>query len=345
MPQVSIIDIARLAQVSPSTVSRALQDNPRISPERRAEIQALADRLGYRPSQVARGLVTGRTHTLGVVASDVTDPFVAEVLKGAEAGAREAGYGILIAMSNRNPAEEVEAAEVLLDHQVDGLIVISSRAPERYARLARSAERRAPLVLLNNEQPGKNIFSVRMDNEAGAREAVAYLHGLGHRRIGFVAGPAGGRSSEERLAGYRQGIALRGLDAEDALTQQGAGLPEDGRAALDAFLRLPDPPTAVLCYNDLSAIGLLAAAARSGVRVPGELSVVGYDNIPLSEYTVPPLTTVEQPKAAMGRAAVEVCLAALEGHPPGDRVLGGQLVLRDSAASPNPPQTSPAANT
>jgi DNA-binding LacI/PurR family transcriptional regulator len=333
MPPVSIIDLARIAQVSPSTVSRALQDNPRISPERRAEIQALAERLGYRPSQVARSLVTGRTHTLGVVASDVTDPFVAEVLKGVEAAAREAGYGVLIAMSNRNPAEEIEAAEILLDHQVDGLIVISSRAPERYARFGDEGER-VPLVLLNNEQPGPNIYSVRMDNEAGAREAVTYLHALGHRRIGFVAGPEGGRSSRERLSGYRQGIRACGLDASDELIRHGAGLPEDGHAALDAFLRLAQPPTAVLCYNDLTALGLLAAAARAGLRVPGDLSVVGYDNIPLSAFAVPPLSTVEQPKAAMGRAAIEVCLAALGGEPISERILSGQLVLRESAGQP-----------
>jgi DNA-binding LacI/PurR family transcriptional regulator len=332
---VSIIDLARIAQVSPSTVSRALQDNPRISPERRAEIQALAERLGYRPSQVARSLVTGRTHTLGVVASDVTDPFVAEVLKGVEAGAREAGYGLLIAMSNRNPAEEVEAAEILLDHQVDGLIVISSRAPELYARFGRDEGERVPLVLLNNEQPGPNIYSVRMDNEAGAREAVTYLHALGHRYIGFVAGPEGGRSSRERLSGYRQGIRSCGLVACDELIRHGAGLPEDGHAALDAFLQLGQPPTAVLCYNDLTALGLLAAVARAGLLVPGDLSVVGYDNIPLSAFAVPPLTTVEQPKAAMGRAAIEVCLAALAGEPMSERILSGQLVLRESAGRPS----------
>jgi DNA-binding LacI/PurR family transcriptional regulator len=332
MPHVSIIDIARLAQVSPSTVSRALQDNPRISSERREEIRALAERLGYRPSQVARSLVTGRTRTLGVVASDVADPFVAEVLKGVEAAGREAGYGILIAMSNRNPAEELEAAEVLLDHEVDGLIVISSRAPDRYARFARGEGERAPVVLLNNEQPGPNIYSVRMDNEAGAREAVTYLHALGHRRIGFVAGPEGGRSSRERLLGYHQGMQGCGLAGADGLIQQGAGLPEDGRTALDAFLRLDEPPTGVLCYNDLSAIGVLAGAARAGARVPDDLSVIGYDNIPLSAYAVPPLTTVEQPKAAMGRAAIEVCLRALAGEVMPDRVLSGQLVLRESTA-------------
>ena len=154
MASVSIVDIARLAEVSPSTVSRALQDHPRISPERRAEIQRLAETLGYRPNQMARGLVTGRSHMLGAVVTDVTDPFVAEVLKGAEAAARDAGYGLLFAMSNRNPSQELAAAETLLDHDVDGLIVISSRVPERYLELPRGGDRAtgdaAPLVLVNN---------------------------------------------------------------------------------------------------------------------------------------------------------------------------------------------------
>lgn len=339
MTQVSIVDIARLAQVSPSTVSRALQDHPRISPERRAEIQALADRLGYRPSQVARGLVTGRTHTLGVVASDVTDPFVAEVLKGAEAAARDAGYALLFAMSNRNPAQEIAAAEVLLDRQVDGLIVISSRAPERYGTLPRRSDRttgaRVPLVLLNNAHRGPNIFSVRMDNERGAAEAIAFLHRLGHRRIAFIAGCESGRSSRERLTGYRQGLTACGLNPAPELVLKGAGLLEDGRAALDACLTLADRPTAVLCYNDLAAIGLLAAAAQAGVATPGDLSVVGYDNLPISAYTVPPLTTVEQPKAEMGRAAVEVCLQALalRAAPVGARILSGHLVVRASTGA------------
>jgi len=340
MSQVSIVDIARLAQVSPSTVSRALQDHPRISPERRAEIQMLAEQLGYRPSQVARGLVTGRTRTLGVVATDVTDPFVAEVLKGAEAAARESGYGLLFAMSNRSPVLEIEAAEVLLDHQVDGLIVISSRAPEQYGVLARGVDREtgvlAPLVLVNNEHAGASIFSVRNDNEAGAREAVTYLRHLGHRRIAFIAGPVGGRSSRERLAGYRLGILANGLGPAPELVLAGAGLLEDGPRALDALLDVADPPTAVMCYNDLAAVGLLAAAARAGVQVPGELSVIGYDNIPLSGYTVPALTTVEQPKAAMGREAVALCLRVLCGESAANIVLQGQLILRESAGPPQP---------
>ncbi len=337
MPAVSIVDIARIAEVSPSTVSRALQDHPRISPERRAEIQRLAETLGYRPNQMARGLVTGRSHMLGAVVTDVTDPFVAEVLKGAEAAAREAGYGLLFAMSNRDPAQELAAAETLLDHDVDGLIVISSRVQGRYAASAAGSDRatgdQAPLVLVNNELAGPRIYSVQMDNAGGAAEAVAYLRGLGHQRIAFVAGPEGGRSNRERLAGYHQGMAARGGGAPPLhLIVSGCGLLEDGPRALSALRSLADPPTAVLCYNDLAAIGLLAAAARMGLRVPGDLSVVGFDNIPMAAYAVPPLTTVEQPTAALGRAAVERCQAALAGAPLPDVILKGSLIIRESAA-------------
>ena len=324
-----------MAQVSPSTVSRALQDHPRISPERRAEIQRLAESLGYRPNQMARGLVTGRSRMLGAVVTDVTDHFVAEVLKGAEAAAREAGYGLLFAMSNRNPAQELAAAETLLDHDVDGLIAISSRVPDRYVGLMRGGDRetggQAPLVLVNNELAGPRIFSVRMDNAAGAREAVAYLRQLGHRRIAFVAGPEGGRSTRERFTGYLQGIGASRVGPTPELIVNGSGLLEDGPRALTALTQMPDLPTAVLCYNDLAAIGLLAAAARAGLRVPGELSVVGFDNIPLAAFAVPPLTTIEQPTAALGCAAVESCLRALAGAAVADVVLQGRMIVRESA--------------
>jgi LacI family transcriptional regulator len=173
-----------------------------------------------------------------------------------------------------------------------------------------------------------------MDSESGARMAVSYLSQLGHRRIAFISGPSGGRSSSERLAGYRRAVLEHGLDASPELVIGGAGLLEDGWETLAVLLALKPPPTAVLCYNDLSAIGLLAAAAQMGVPVPDALSVVGYDNIPLSAYTTPPLTTVEQPKEAMGRTAVKVCLRALAGEPATTTVLSGQLVVRSSAAAP-----------
>jgi len=332
--QVSITDIAQAAGVSPSTVSRALQDHPRISLERRKAIQALAREMGYRPSQVARSLVTGHTRTLGVAVTDVTDPFVAEVMKGAEAASRKADYGLLFAMSNRDPSQEVAAAQILLDHQVDGMVVISSRANARYNEMLSGRGPKhgsqIPLVLVNNAQPGPNVFSVRMDNRDGACQAVTYLRELGHRRIAFVAGPEGGCSSRERLEGYRQGMAENGLRPDLKLIVTGGGLLEDGPRALRTLLDLADPPTAVLCYNDLAAIGLLAAAAAAGLHIPDDLSVIGYDNIPLSRFTIPPLTTVDQPKETLGRLAVMMCICALNGEPVKDAVLTGELIVRGS---------------
>ena len=186
-------------------------------------------------------------------------------------------------------------------------------------------------MLVNNDHAGPGIYSVRMDNAAGAHEAVSFLQGSGHRRIAFVAGPEGGRSSAERLAGYRQGIAANGFGPVGEIVVAGAGLLEDGPRALEALLGQADPPTAVLCYNDLAAIGLLAAAARAGIRVPDDLAVIGYDNIPLSAFCVPALTTVDQPKEQMGRTAVTMCLQALAGEPVRNVVLKGRLILRDSA--------------
>ncbi|MCX7707803.1 MAG: LacI family transcriptional regulator [Anaerolineae bacterium] len=331
------MDIAVAAGVAPSTVSRALQDHPRISPERRAQIKALAEQMGYRPNQVARSLVTGRSHTLGVVVTEVTDPFVAEVMRGAELASREAGYTLLFASSDRDPARELEAIRLLLAREVEGVIVISGRAGAHYSELRSSGQLGAawPLILLNNQQAGAGIYSVRMDNRAGAIAALSYLKALGHRRIAFVAGPERGRSSRERLESYRQGLAANGLGSAAELVVSGAGLLEDGPRALAALMALAERPTAVLCYNDLAALGLLGAAARAGLHVPADLSVVGYDNIPLSAFSVPPLTTVDQPKERMGRLAVEMCLAALDGRPAQDVVLRGELVIRESAAPPN----------
>ena len=336
MSQVSITDIAAAAGVSPSTVSRALQDHPRISPARRQAIQALAQQMGYRPSQVARSLVTGRTRTLGVVITDVTDPFVAEVMKGAELASRESGYTLLFAIvePRSGPGDRGAPPPARPPGGRHDRHLRPGRLPVcRAAQRGRGRDRRLAAGAGQQRTAGPGIYSVRMDNVAGAHEAVSYLRRLGHRRIAFVSGPEGGRSSAERLAGYRQGIAANGLRPLDEIVVAGAGLLEDGPRALEALLGQADPPTAVLCYNDLAAIGLLAAAARAGLRVPDDLAVIGYDNIPLSAFTVPALTTVDQPKEQMGRSAVTMCLQALAGEPVRNVVLKGRLILRDSAGA------------
>ena len=334
MTSISITDIASAAGVSPSTVSRALQDHPRISVRTRTIIHALAQQMGYQPSQIARSLVTGRTKTLGIVTTDVTDPFVAEVMKGAEQAAREMGYSLLFATSRRDPGQELLAARLLLGRQVDGMIVISSRAPGQYTDLLSSDG--MPLVLINHELNDPHAHSVRADNREGVRKTMTHLWELGHSRIAYVAGPTGGRSSSERQEAFCEAAAFLGLPRFPEWLIEGQGLPEDGSRALSVLASLQERPTAVVCYNDLTAIGMLAAAHEIGVRVPKDISVVGYDNIPLSAFTVPPLTTVDQPKEALGRAAVENCVRALaEEHVP-DVVLPGELVVRKSTSHRDP---------
>jgi DNA-binding LacI/PurR family transcriptional regulator len=333
MTPISITDIAKAAGVAPSTVSRALQDHPRISPRTRAAVRALAQQMGYQPSQVARSLVTGRTKTLGVVITDVTDPFVAEVLKGAEQAARELGYSLLFATSRRDPDQELLAAQLLLARQVDGMIVISSRAAELYTTLLTSNG--APLVLVNHDVDNEQAHSVRTNNGDGIRQALTHLRELGHSRVAFIAGPDGGRSSSERLQAYREACVSFGMPDASHWVVPGKGLLEDGQRAFMTFVKWPQPPSAVLCYNDLTAIGLMAAAHAAGVRVPDDLSVVGYDNIPLSAFTIPRLTTVDQPKEALGRVAVQSCVSALSGGNVDNVILPGKLVIRQSTSGPS----------
>jgi DNA-binding LacI/PurR family transcriptional regulator len=328
MNSTSITDIARVAGVSPSTVSRALQDHPRISLRTRTIIRALAQQMGYQPSQIARSLVTGRTKTLGIVITDVTDPFVAEVLKGAEQAGRELGYSLLFATSRRDPDQELLAARLLLGRQVDGLIVISSRAAGHYTDLLISDGK--PLVLVNHEINNPHSHSVRTNNHRGIQQAVCHLRDLGHSRIAFVAGPEGGRSSRERLEAFQEVGRTLGLPQCSEWVIDGQGLLEDGSKAFSVLAGLEQRPTAVVCYNDLTAIGLLSAAHQVGIRVPDNMSVVGYDNIPLSAFTIPPLTTVDQAEEALGRTAVENCVRALSGEEVPDAVLPGVLVIRKS---------------
>jgi DNA-binding LacI/PurR family transcriptional regulator len=330
MASISITDIARAAGVAPSTVSRALQDHPRISPQKRAAIRALAQEMGYQPSQIARSLVTGRTRTLGIVITDVTDPFVAEVLKGAEQAGREEGYSLLFATSRRDPGQELLAARLLLGREVDGLIVISSRAAGQYADLLKSNG--MPLVLVNHNLNDRHAHSVRTDNREGIQQAVAHLWGLGHSRIAFVAGPEGGRSSRERLEAFREAGSTLGVPQVPEWVVEGRGLLEDGARAFRALSSVQQRPTAVICYNDLTAIGLMAAASEAGVQIPREISIVGYDNIPLSAFTTPPLTTVEQPKEELGRMAVLNCVRALSGAEVSEVILPNTLVIRKSTA-------------
>jgi len=341
--RISIKDIAQAAGVSHSTVSRALGDSPLVNTETRARIQQLAREMGYTPDAWARSLVMGRTQTVGVVVTTIADPFIAEVVHGIEGAAYENDYTVILASSDSDPVRELAAVEMLRSKRVDGVIVTSSRVGALYQeRLQRIS---VPVVLLNNhsEQSGPYTYSVMVDDQHGGCLVTQYLIQLGHRHIAYVSGVVGTSSDARRSAGYRRAMAEAGLDCRPEWVLSGTGRTDGGEQAAQQLLGLAALPTAVFCYNDMTAIGLLRALRRAGLQVPQDMSVVGFDDIPFAAYVHPPLTTVAQPKFEMGRQAMQMLLTLMAATSPAettvtDIVVCGQLIVRESSGLPRSPK-------
>ncbi len=331
---VSIKDIARAAGVSHATVSRALRDDPRISEHTRLRIQRIAAAMGYSPSAIARGLATGRTDTIGMVVTTISDPFVAPIVQGAEKRAMEAGYSLILSQSGADPDREIAAVRLLRERRVDGVIVTASRVGELYTPLL--SELKVPIVLINNQKGGEFLHSIYVDDLAGAKMAVEYLIELGHERIAYVACPERALSNDRRLSGYEAALRSHGIEPpEDFIVQiPGRDDLERGREAIEKLLSMEERPTAVFCYNDLTAIGALQALHLRGVGVPEEVSLVGFDDIPMASMVCPSLTTVAQPKEEMGVKAMEILLALIGGEERDNIVVRPQLVVRGSTAPP-----------
>ncbi len=325
---VSLKDVAKRAGVSVATASRALSDHPRISEATKARVRRAAAELGYAPSAVARSLVKQETHTLGVITTSVTDPYAAQVVRAIEDAAEAAGYHLLLVASHGIPRREVKALAMLYERRVDGIIVVSARGIELYNDILETME--VPLVLINGRVPHPRVRSVRVDNQQGATLATEHLIDLGYSRIAFIGGPPQGQSAQHRFQGYLQGLRRAGIPFDPDLVFPGRGQAEDGRRALRAMLSLSPPPQAVVCYNDLTAYGVLAEAWSRGVRVPEDIAVIGFDDLPFSELTAPPLTTVAQPIEEMGRTAVSFLLRQRQGTSVRDIVFDCTLVERES---------------
>ncbi|MGA3017083.1 MAG: LacI family DNA-binding transcriptional regulator [Bryobacteraceae bacterium] len=330
---ISIKDIARAARVSHSTVSRALRNSTLVNAKTRELVQKIAAQQGYSVSAAARSLVTGRTNTIGVVVTSISNPFVGEIVAGVEEFALAHGYSILLSTSHADPAREMRAVRSLHEHRVDGILVNSSRVGRLYMPLLE--EMKVPIVLINNEHPGEFIHSVTIDNLRAGRDATRHLVQLGHNRIGYVGNQFGLQADTERFSGYRQVLEEADIGFAPELVAHGDGGPEAGMRATARLLALPEAPTAVFCFNDMQALGALRAARERGLNVPGDLSVVGLDDLYLSSYTDPPLTTIQQPKHEMGRLAAQILLEQLSGkHPESRMTLAGKLVVRQSTAPP-----------
>lgn len=326
---VSIKDIAERAGVSPSTVSRALSDHPHISERTKAQIRQLAKEMGYTPSLLARSLVTQDTATIGVIITEASDPYLSDLVMSIERTAQEHGYSVLLSSSYFDTVRELQSVYAFHGRRVSGIIVIGSQIAEGYLDMD---EHLPPITLTNiSTYPA----SVSCDNVSGAREAVEHLCQLGHRRIAYVASRRSQGSSESRMSGYRLVLSERGIAFEPSLIFERDGTLGGGRKVAQALLSIDPLPTAVFCFNDMTAIGLLNALQRRGIRVPEQISVVGFDDIEFSAHCFPPLTTVRQPTDEMGRCLVELLQALIEGCEDVEpKMLSADLVIRGTTAPP-----------
>ncbi len=331
-------DVARLAGVSVSTVSRALAQAEHVSAETRERVAAAAVRLGYRPNPTARGLRMGRTQTLGLLVPDLENPYFASVTKGVQARARAAGYGLFVADSEEDAPTEPELVREF-SQRVDGVLLASPRSDDE--TLLRAVEG-VPAVLVSRDVEG--LSSVAVDDADGSAQALGHLHALGHRRIGVAAGPGNSWSGRRRVDGLR--AAAEQLDGV-TLVELGSFPPyfSGGFAAADHAVAAD--VTGVVAFNDLMALGILDRLRGRGVRVPEDMSVVGFDDVPVATLVSPALTTVHVPRAGLGRRAVDLLVAALD---PGSRTepaahhrLAVEIVVRGSTGVPGArPRSTPA---
>lgn len=327
----TIADVATRSGVSTATVSRVLSGVAGSAPATRARVLAAAEELDYRPSAVARALKLQATRTFGLLVTDIENPFFPQLVSAIEAAAVERGYGVVLCNTSDDPVREIGAFDLLVERRVDGIMVASSHAMRRHARLL--GELGVPVVLVNSGRVD-GLPSIDTAQRRGARLAAEHLLSLAHRRLGHITAPRSNAAASDRLAGVRDAVRVAG-GASLAVAEGDSHVEGGARAAAEL---LDAGCTGIACYNDLTAIGALRAVRSRQRRVPEDVSIVGFDDIEMAAWTDPPLTTVRQPTDAMGRWAVErlVSMATgVDGGEPPSVHLEPQLVVRGSTAPPS----------
>ncbi len=333
--RVNIKDIAREAGVSHSTVSRALSNSPLISAETRERIQELAAAMGYTPDAVAQSLQNRQTKTIGLVVSSIADPFFADLVEGIDDVASEEGLSLFINVSHNDPQREVKVIETFHRRRVDAIIAASSRLSVRHRKQLINI--RVPVVTINRqpEEEGELFHSVTIDDRFGAQLAVKHLLELGHRRIGYLGMGNRFLSNQNRLQGYLDALSEAGIQPQSDWIQ--IVLPEDAdrlgdtEAARRKFSTLLSRNiSALFCYNDRSAIGVLTRCKEFGIRVPDQMSIIGFDDIEIAQLVSPQLTTIHQPRRDLGRQAMRMILDLLAEKPVSNKLIVPHLVVRES---------------
>ncbi|NOQ39809.1 MAG: substrate-binding domain-containing protein [Anaerolineales bacterium] len=337
---VTIKDIAKVADVSHSTVSRALRDHPTIALETITRIKIIAADMGYVPSAVARGLKTKRSQALGVIVNRIDDPFFSEILQGIEDVLQEAGYSLFVAASNRDPSREKTIVQAMRERQVDGVIVCTTQFGDEYR--SQLEHFGFPIVAIGNLEGTDYKWLVYHDDFDGSVQITKHLIKLGHRKIAYLGNTRAERTTRGRLESFMQEMTTANLPIPDEYIYHCPnGRPEGGEIGAKHCLGLDDPPTAIICFNDMMAIGVVKALREAGLQVPGDCSVVGFDDISIAAYTYPSLTTLKQPKYQLGYEAAQMMYKVLQSQSEISSAQGqtlmlrGELVIRETTASPS----------
>jgi len=323
----TVLDMAREAGVSPSTVSRILNSTARVTSDKRSAVEEAIRKLDFRPNLFARSLKTGTTMTVGILTQDVESPFYGRAMKGIEAGLAGTGYAPIMVSGHWNAAEEAERVRLLMARRIDGLVILTGHLDDR--QIAEFA-RHQPIVVTGRQLEAPQVRAFTLDQEAGGHLATRHLLNLGHRRIAHIAGPADHTDATDRRAGYQRALREAGIAAVPELVVQGDFMESGGLLAMNRLLDSGQTFTAVFAANDQTAFGARMALYRRGVRVPDDVSIVGVDDLPATAYATPPMTTVRQPLYEIGLAAAHALLTML-GHPmPAVEVPPLELVVRET---------------
>jgi LacI family transcriptional regulator, repressor for deo operon, udp, cdd, tsx, nupC, and nupG len=331
-----IKEVARLAAVSTATVSRALTSPHRVSPSTRARVMDAVAKVGYVPNPAARSLRSRKSHMVLVVLPDLSNVFFSQVLRGIEEELFAAGYGMIVGDLNGSIEKEQHFASFAARGQVDGVLLLNGHLLRQSAEpCAAPAELGVPVVALCEAIEGAGIPQIEADNREAACRMTQYLAGLGHLHIGYVCGPAANVLERERFAGFRDGLAKSGRTFDPSFFWPGDYKLESGMLVARQIVASRERPTAVFCANDEMAIGLIRGLASARLRVPDDISVAGFDDIEFAEMSGPPLTTIRQPRRALGRNGAAALLELLHGHTPLPRIrLASELIVRASTAPP-----------
>ena len=326
--------VARLAQVSIATVSRTINHISTVNPIMAARVWEVIKELDYFPNTQARALVSGRSRLLGLIVSEITNPFFPELIQGFEEVAVEHGYEIMIGSTTYDPERMKSCIRRMVERNAEGVALMTFGIEEPL--LDQLADRKVPLVLVDvgPERPGVSLL--RVDYHHGIQQGVQHLAALGHRDIAFITGPLRLHSAHSRMAAFQRAMRECGITVDASRIVEGDHTMEGGIAAAEKLLTGAVPPTAVMCSNDVTAIGVLHKAYRAGLRVPDDLSIIGFDNIHITQMTTPPLTTIQMSCFELARAAVMALRAHVEGTPEPQRCypIETRLVVRESTGVP-----------